>query len=175
MRTTPSPPPLFRFSGSTLRTKLTPFFVQRLFEEVVTYKVNVPAADTPPPAAADDATVSPETAHSCPISEGHAVPPTSHVTPFSASSTALSSQFKVRMPSSDRPGKLSSPPRSPSRPFTPGDGEGGALRSYAPGQEPTEACGGDGFRKDGEMDFKTFLDLLLAMENKQTPQVCRLW
>lgn len=54
------------------------------------------------------------------------------------------------------------------------DGASPDLGGDGMGKVGEERGGGDvdERRTEGEMDYKTFLDLVLAMENKQTPQVC---
>lgn len=113
-------------------------FIQRLFEEVVTYKVPQPAAS--PPLEDEEAG-----ADACP-------PPLESPTPHGGVDAVAATN-----------GPLDSP-------MTSGGGGGGDSGGVPGGW----GGGGEGkaARTEGEMDYKTFLDLVLAMENKHTRQVC---
>lgn len=224
---------LFCFSGARTRTRLTPVFIQRLFEEVVTYRVPPPAAPLHPLPSPDDlgltgggrgggqfpphpnpsppgipAQTSPSLPLSattpCPVSPPRAIvngsmiplsPPGVRTPPTPPAGGGFPVALRFMEPvalASD-----GDPPCSPAR--SEQDGGGGrdaAVAAHGGGDAGRvgdgirvdvstddglhgsregggESAGdGKGARTEGEMDYKTFLDLVLAMENKQTPQVC---
>lgn len=148
---TPPPPPFpfpdQIFPGTRQRTRLTPVFVQRLFEEVVTYKV--------PPSSSSSSSSSPSSSSPPPVTSGV------------EEEVAEQSQRSGGSGSGDAADGVSR-----------GGEDIGTSPGMRSGDEREERGGkGAGRRRatkaEGEMDYKTFLDLLLAMENKQTKQARR--